>query len=373
MGAQIFDLYPPTEFWRGIPKDIRERCQKAAEELSKEFPIAFSAELDWLDRPSYHVILQDVEKDAPCRIAMKLKHFAEQAQIPFDWLPNSIHTLIKYHCENLTATDNTLLMMLTENTGSSPLDSGDAYGRHWERNREIDILKQRPSYEFFLYKDGGTDLEVTVPIFHYLRQRLEYDPKLDAKLTEYLKRTDELIPDAEDFIAFLGKDYSLITHGYTYNWWDGTVSLSQDFVYILFYGPSDTHAVISLHNGCDNRSGITVPVAFTFKADYDIPDITDFNVDLADGEHYLNICSHQDMLQWPNPTFDYNSNIPNIDKWTFKQLDKSPSEVEKLAVSSASKDNTVVLVDKDGRGYCPICGKPFKVCVDDLCEDDDEI
>ena len=38
-----------------------------------------------------------------------------------------------------TRTEFLIYKMLTENTGSAMLDSGDAYGRHWENNKQRTI------------------------------------------------------------------------------------------------------------------------------------------------------------------------------------------------------------------------------------------
>ena len=38
-----------------------------------------------------------------------------------------------------TETQKMLARMLTENTGRNILDSGDAYGRHWEKNQGITV------------------------------------------------------------------------------------------------------------------------------------------------------------------------------------------------------------------------------------------
>jgi hypothetical protein len=43
--------------------------------------------------------------------------------------------------------ENVIASMMTENTGTHMLDSGGAYGRHWQRNKglTVDALKEMPS------------------------------------------------------------------------------------------------------------------------------------------------------------------------------------------------------------------------------------
>ena len=42
----------------------------------------------------------------------------------------------------MTVTERKLTAMLQENTGRSMLDSGDAYGRNWQRNQTRDFRKE---------------------------------------------------------------------------------------------------------------------------------------------------------------------------------------------------------------------------------------
>jgi hypothetical protein len=72
-------------------------------------------------------------------------------------------------------TADVLAGMFTENTGRHMLDSGNAYGRAWERNAGMttaDFLS-RPAVQY--------DAEfqcVEVDLFHYLNERLTFEPEL---------------------------------------------------------------------------------------------------------------------------------------------------------------------------------------------------
>jgi hypothetical protein len=68
-------------------------------------------------------------------------------------------------------TDEVLLAMLTENTGKHFLDSGGAYGRHWQQNQTRNIEEEEPTLVRF---DRG-EIEVTHRLYHWLRTRLESD------------------------------------------------------------------------------------------------------------------------------------------------------------------------------------------------------
>ena len=48
-----------------------------------------------------------------------------------------------------TATEKMVFELITENTGQHFLDSGGAYGRHWERNQKIPIEEWIESHNAF--------------------------------------------------------------------------------------------------------------------------------------------------------------------------------------------------------------------------------
>ena len=81
-----------------------------------------------------------------------------------------------------TQTDTTadkLSEMLQENTGRHFLDSGDHYGRNWERNQCIDFESQPEGNVEFWNRKGKLDIIPTLSVFHFLKDRLEYNPELD--------------------------------------------------------------------------------------------------------------------------------------------------------------------------------------------------
>lgn len=71
----------------------------------------------------------------------------------------------------LTETDKALLAMLRENTGTHFLDSGGESGRHWQHNEARDIEHEETSLLSFKYGE----ISVAHRVFHWLRERLEFD------------------------------------------------------------------------------------------------------------------------------------------------------------------------------------------------------
>jgi len=64
--------------------------------------------------------------------------------------------------------------MLRENTGRQMLDSGDYYGRNWQRNQFLDFDAQPESIMETYVRKGELDLSVTHNVYHWLSERLEY-------------------------------------------------------------------------------------------------------------------------------------------------------------------------------------------------------
>ncbi len=86
--------------------------------------------------------------------------------------------------ETTETTESVLREMLAENTGTHFLDSGGDYGRHWQQNQGRDFSAEPETLvEFTTWNDrerARLCVEVTHNVYHWLRQRLEFNPELDA-------------------------------------------------------------------------------------------------------------------------------------------------------------------------------------------------
>jgi hypothetical protein len=154
-----------------------------------------------------------------------------------------------------TITENTLALMLTENTGTHMLDSGGAYGRAWQRNagKLTDDFIDEPE----TYCDGWG---VTVSVFHYLRKRVMFSPVMQSRLDQFA----ETMPDESWFGIIQAFAESFEDSGAqswnTYN--DDGCALSQVLQGVTFSYGGDTYAVIQIHGGADVRGGYTKPQVF---------------------------------------------------------------------------------------------------------------
>jgi|GEM_PF-2504287 len=202
--------------------------------------------------------------------------------------------------KTLTKTQEVLIDMLTENTGRHMLDSGGAYGRHWEHNQGRDFMSEPATTLSFEYKE----IMVSLNVFHWLYERVEYIKGWNVLYQWYLlnikyhgrsdmRYGDPYLRDMEDFYAWLC-DGGLATKGGnmngTYNTYNGEDMLSQviQFLYIddvswdeetlrkilpgglaeyLMENVSDNVPIVLLqiHGGCDVRGGYTAPVIFEVR------------------------------------------------------------------------------------------------------------
>lgn len=169
-----------------------------------------------------------------------------------------------------TETDLVLVDMLTENTGRHFLDSGGAYGRNWERN-------QGATAEDF-YSAPSATLDrwgcVTVNVFHYLRDRLEFDAELTAEFDAFAADSDSpWLVDMEEWVDSL-REAKRLADPYgrygddatprAWNTYNGENFLSQVLQGITFTMNDDREpcVILQIHGGCDVRGGYTRPRVF---------------------------------------------------------------------------------------------------------------
>ena len=177
------------------------------------------------------------------------------------------------------ATEKVIIEMLTESTGRHPMDSGGAYGRHWEENRKHIKKGKQPLYAYRYDETKTAELIATIPIFDYL-SLMEY--------TEDCQMLESLLPNLghdilyymESFIGTIQNPNAKLSVfeenplfgskvGNTYN---GEDLLTQGFEYLWFEYNGEDYIAISIHNGCDIRGGYT--------------DIHIFKVDWSEEVHF---------------------------------------------------------------------------------------
>jgi hypothetical protein len=196
--------------------------------------------------------------------------------------------------EPTMTTEEVLQSMFTENTGRHMLDSGGAYGRAWERNQGVDFdtvpetsmeLYVREASKYDSNKAEGdltVDIMVTVNAYHWLRQRVEFDPEMDATFREFADAPEQ----ADDY--WLGimekfaeqRDSGGYEPSYTVNTYNGEDCLSQTLQYTVWSDSERDECFVALqvHGGADVRGGYTAPRVFTIAEPYSLYDNADYEI-----------------------------------------------------------------------------------------------
>jgi hypothetical protein len=164
-------------------------------------------------------------------------------------------------------TEDIIYEMLTENTGGSILDSGGAYGRHWQRNQTKTLEDFKTGPNAWLEPKYGI---VTRSLFLFLNDHLT----IDEPLTAHFDKFAELNPDAgyyelmELWLDTLGVEPEGRGDIYKGRWvfntynFDGCL-LNQDIQAAFFDLNGNDYIILQVHGGCDARGGYTKPRVFS--------------------------------------------------------------------------------------------------------------
>lgn len=205
-----------------------------------------------------------------------------------------------------TLTREVLAEMLTEPTGRNILDSGDHYGRHWERNAGATLADWEAGPRAWVTRWG-----VSVSTFHYLAERLEYDPKWNRAWDAYCKANHDAgwLTLMEGFAN--DRDASAQTFN-TYN--TGAEAITQTLQGTLFSSHDNVLVILQIHGGCDVRGGYTRPRVFRVVTDeptYFTYDASHYGLtcDSGDETHGLNYSG--EWISWEGSSVD-DSSIPTF-------------------------------------------------------------
>jgi hypothetical protein len=227
---------------------------------------------------------------------------------------------------NATRTEQVIYEMLTENTGRHLLDSGDAYGRNYERNgfKSLDDFRNEARTTFDV-KWG----DVSVSLFHHLVDRLKYEDQEDNYFHAWAK-------DKDDYWLQLVEDYAE-ERGWEIVFSENSYNRDSNLSQVIQYTVYDSGLVaLQVHGGADVRGGYTAPRIFSIGDFYELA--------LENGTIY---CTG-DAVDSDGPhAFDSNGS-----EWTHKGgYDESYSPYE------MGKRRDLLKLD-----YlpCPVCGAPMR-------------
>lgn len=152
-------------------------------------------------------------------------------------------------------TQQAIYKMLTTSTGAHMLDSGGAYGRHWERNqaRTIEDFQNEPESSM---DEWG---ELTISLFHHLNRNLgKYDEAMDRRYLAFTEGSqDSHLEDIARFIEETGAREMMSDNSYNHD-----SALSQVIQWTAFELDGTSYIALQIHQGCDVRGGYTRPYIF---------------------------------------------------------------------------------------------------------------
>lgn len=274
-----------------------------------------------------------------------------------------------------TTTQRVLHNMFTENTGRALCDSGDYYGRHWEKNQGINFLKV-PASTFELstwhVKDDkklSWEIDYTRNAFHYCDEHLYFEKELDRSWLRFARKPEnEETSWMELMEQWIEKKFEgnatgiygselFITH--TYN---EENNLSQILQFMAFSVDYEEYYILQIHGGCDVRGGYSTPRVFGGNGNSEYGLLCN----LDQGGLYCSNCNarwyYETYNGWVN---DENSDL-NIDKdmdvieigneqeWNDRPM---INENQLELIKGCGPTHIGVIRVFENQASCPCCGK----------------
>jgi hypothetical protein len=232
----------------------------------------------------------------------------------------------------ITATEERLFEMFTENTGIHFLDSGMSDGRHWQQNqkRTVTDFLARPK----AYLETTYGLEVSLDLFHFLNDRVTVTDKakhLQADFEEFIKADPERsfysCWDMEQFIQEL-TDSKEVNVANSYNWDN---HLDQVIQYVSFEYEGEHFVILQVHGGADVRGGYTRPQIFETLHEYAFYDMQDVSIQCTNKE-----CEFTLDVRGMSDVTDRDGELWDGNFYELKECPECNGQLEALAPEASS-------------------------------------
>ena len=271
-----------------------------------------------------------------------------------------------------------LAEMLTENTGRHFLDSGDHYGRNWQRNQEREF-EQEPSggleARIYTNRDGESRVELlaSLNVFQWLAERLEFNAYRQQCFEKWQARTgnDGQLPSIVEYVNGLPDAAGLYGDGppMTINTYNGEDSLSQVIQYVYWEDCDGAHVILQIHGGCDVRGGYTDGVWFDVLGHSELAIFDNARLTLGcprgcvtwdsdDGGY-----SFQDSgSQYPAPPIHLDDLEPTEERPEYRLNDPAlPTSPDVEQHKRAGANTGQLWVDDNKQPHCPCCGEMLEI------------
>jgi hypothetical protein len=168
----------------------------------------------------------------------------------------------------------TIAKAFRHNSGKHFLDSGDYYGRHYDKPP---ITEQTPLVSIETW--GNSEVNATIDTARFLDETCEVDSEIQSNFDAWaaLEENSELSWfEAGETFATKILGLKQLARDNTYN---GENDLSQTYVWEVYAGEDDGDwiynddalMVVYAHTGCDVRGGYAYPLFLRHQGDYSIP------------------------------------------------------------------------------------------------------
>lgn len=278
-----------------------------------------------------------------------------------------------WHRYRMTETQRIIAGMLQENCGTHMLDSGGVYGRHWQRNQGR-IFGAEPAVTLELSGGRYPELSVTKNVFWFLSEQLEYDAKRTKKYEKWCKknghyldlggmnaRLDWMLKKNKKFDEKFGgaRFTGLYTDGdpFIVNTYNGESMLDQVLQYLYWEDQVDggDFVLLSIHGGADVRGGYSDAKVFTLNYECGIFNNNDARIWCSDTDDCEAHWYTDDGYHW---YFEGCSGVSSgAQLETYDMVDIDDVEDKEEADGEPVDPVGTIIVDSDGTGNCPRCGK----------------
>jgi len=294
--------------------------------------------------------------------------------------------MVAHKSESLELTEQVLHDMLQENTGVHMLDSGMAYGRHWQQNQARDFENEPVS---MVRADGGKygSMYAIHNVYHWLKSRLIYNEEIDNDFHQFAtegelehepwlycmeKYMEKLQDEDENVGGIYGEGDPFVIN--TYNEED---CLSQVLQFAYWEDEDGEHVLLQIHGGADVRGGYTAPRAFDVSGDTELA--------MFDYSRAVISCTDQKPKHDPDQTcfpgaepedcrlfWDFQGSYCEHvgDHHGMERLELEPVKLVFVDHDADPEDTPdgeppapgkgYVYVDEDEISHCPVCGSPLE-------------
>jgi len=301
--------------------------------------------------------------------------------------------------------------MFKERVGHSIIDSGDYYGRQYERNQKLDLdAEERSTLRFSAWKSGDEErlsVELSHNTYHWLKERLELNEELNKLMQDedspFRKEHDEdgrasWFELADVFPEWLSsaKDENGEEYGeckgiygdgepFTINTYNEENCLDQTIQFKYFENERfGSVIVLQVHGGCDVRMGYTAAQVFTVD-ESTFGELAIFDYQRAaiycDDERHptaealkeaqekqlklKGVSDVEDDIDWDgrhiwdtdDGGYSFSDQTYPVDE-TFEI--ESKCKIKLLTEEDNVWESGVLCIDEEGNGYCPHCGGKLK-------------